>query len=76
MNEQPLMLPSVITIWQDTGFLGYKPENVAVKMPTKKLKDKQLSDAQKKKIKKYPVFVFLSNMPSAESKNVVCQRVF
>lgn len=46
-DEQPLRLPSGITLWQDTGFIGYKPENVSVKMPTKKPKGKQLSEAQK-----------------------------
>jgi hypothetical protein len=48
-DEQPLMLPSGITLWQDTGFIGHKPENVLIKMPKKKPKAKQLSDAQKKK---------------------------
>jgi hypothetical protein len=47
VDEQPLSLPSGIRLWQDTGFLGHKPENITVKMPTKKPKGKQLSDAQK-----------------------------
>ncbi len=45
MDEQPLSLPPRITLWQDTGFIGHKPENVIVKMPTKKPKGKQLSDS-------------------------------
>ena len=47
-DEQPLRLPSGITLWQVTGFIGHNPENVSVKMPTKKPKGKQLSEAQKK----------------------------
>ncbi|OAV64395.1 hypothetical protein Barb6_03266 [Bacteroidales bacterium Barb6] len=50
MDEQPLSLPSGITLRQDTGFLGYKPENVTVRMPAGKPKGKQLSDAQKKTV--------------------------
>ena len=34
----PLNLPTGITIWQYTGFLGHNPENVQVKMPEKKLR--------------------------------------
>ena len=58
-DEQPLKLPSGITLWQDTGFLGYKPKNVTVKMPTKKPKGKQLSDAQKKENKEISSFRIL-----------------
>lgn len=46
-DEQPLHLPSGITLWQDTGFLGHKPEHVQVKMPIKKPKGKELTDEQK-----------------------------
>jgi hypothetical protein len=46
-DQQPLHLPNGITLWQDTGFLGHKPENVQVKMPTKKPKGKELTDEQK-----------------------------
>jgi hypothetical protein len=42
-DEQPLHLPVGITLWQDTGFLGHIPENVMVKMPTKKPKGKELT---------------------------------
>ena len=58
-DEQPLMLPSGITLWQDTGFLGHNPKNVTVKMPTKKPKGKQLSDAQKKENKEISSFRIL-----------------
>jgi hypothetical protein len=46
-DEQPPLLPSGITLWQDTGFIGHSPGNVTVKMPTKKPKGKDLSESQK-----------------------------
>ena len=52
VDEQPLSLPLGTTLWQDTGFLGHKPENVIIKMPTKKPKGKQLTDIQKDENKK------------------------
>ena len=58
-DEQPLKLPSGITLWQDTGFLGHKPENVTIKMPTKKPKGKKLSDTQKKENKEISGFRIL-----------------
>ncbi|MDR1343150.1 MAG: transposase family protein [Prevotellaceae bacterium] len=50
-DEQPLSFPAGITLWQDTGFLGHTPKNVTVKIPTKKPKGKELSEAQKKENK-------------------------
>lgn len=47
MDENPLYLPRGITLWQDSGFQGYKPDNVTVKMPVKKPKGKTLSEEQK-----------------------------
>jgi len=47
MDEQPLRLPTGITLWQDTGFLGHHPEKVTVKMPVKKPKGKELTAEQK-----------------------------
>lgn len=46
-DAQPLKLPSGISLWQDTGFLGHKPKNVNVIMPTKKPRGKDLSETQK-----------------------------
>lgn len=46
-DEQPLHLTSGISLWQDTGFLGHKPDNVIVKMPVKKPKGKELTTEQK-----------------------------
>jgi len=48
---QPLYLNQKVTLWQDTGFLGHCPENINIKMPTKKPKGKELTDAQKKENK-------------------------
>ena len=47
MDEHSIHFPAGITLWQDTGFLGYAPENVTVKMPTKKPKGKELTQEQK-----------------------------
>lgn len=58
-DEQPSKLPSGTTLWQDTSFLGHKPENVIVKMPTKTPKGRQLSDAQKKENKEISSFRIL-----------------
>ena len=55
-DEQPLHLPSGIILWQDTGFLGHKPENVILKMPAKKPKGKELMDEQKQENKKISSF--------------------
>jgi len=46
-DNQPIHFPSGITLWQDTGFQGYTPDGVTVKMPTKKPKGKELTDDQK-----------------------------
>ena len=54
-----MSLPSGTTLWQDTGFLGHKPENVTVKIPAKKPKGKQLSDNQKYENRKISSFRIL-----------------
>lgn len=59
IDEQPLNLSSGTTLWQDTGFLGHTPENVTIKMPTKKPKGKQLSDNQKEENRKISSFRIL-----------------
>ena len=46
-DNQPIHFPSGITLWQDTGFQGYTPDGVTVKMPTKKPKGKALTPEQK-----------------------------
>ena len=55
MDEQPLALPQ----GQDTGFVGHIPENVTVKMPTKKPKGKELTHVQKQENRKISSFRIL-----------------
>ena len=55
-DEQPLRFPAGITLWQDTGFLGHNPENVTVKMPTKKPKGRELTDEQKRENREISFF--------------------
>jgi len=46
-DEQPLIFPKGINLWQDTGFLGHYPEEVNIRMPRKKPKGKELTKEQK-----------------------------
>jgi hypothetical protein len=55
-GEQPLILPSGITLWHDTGFIGHSPKNVTVKMPTENPKGKDLSEKQKRENRKISSF--------------------
>jgi len=60
MDKQPLSLPVGITLWQDSGFLGYYPENATIMMPAKKPKGKDLSEEQResnKNISSYRILV-------------------
>ena len=34
-DEEPLLLPKGIRLWQDTGFIGHKPDGVEICMPEK-----------------------------------------
>ena len=58
-DEQQVQFPAGITLWQDTGFLGHNPENVTVKMPTKKPKGKELTKEQKEENRKISSFRIL-----------------
>ena len=42
-DEEPLLLPKGIRLWQDTGFIGHKPDGVEICMPKKKPKGKELT---------------------------------
>jgi len=55
-DEQTVRFPAGITLWQDSGFLGHNPENVNVKMPTKKPKGKELTQEQKQENKEISSF--------------------
>lgn len=46
-DEEELKFPDGITVYQDSGYQGFKPENIEVKMPVKKTKGKELTDEQK-----------------------------
>ncbi|GAB6009688.1 transposase family protein [Dysgonomonas reticulitermitis] len=58
-DEQQVRFPAGITLWQDTGFMGHNPENVTVKMPTKKPKGKELTKEQKEENRKISSFRIL-----------------
>lgn len=55
-DQQPLRLNHSVTLWQDTGFQGHCPKGINIKMPTKKPKGKELTDAQKKENKSISSF--------------------
>jgi hypothetical protein len=59
IDEQPICFPAGVTLWQDTGFLGHNPENITVKMPTKKPKGKELTQEQKQENKEISSFRIL-----------------
>jgi hypothetical protein len=46
-DEQPLLFPKGINVWQDTGFVGHNPNGVIIRMPRKKPKGKDLTEEQK-----------------------------
>lgn len=47
-DEEELTFPAGIVLYQDSGYQGYAPENVIIKMPVKKPKGKELTEEQKK----------------------------
>jgi hypothetical protein len=40
-------IPKGFTLWQDTGYQGYKPEGVLIQQPLKKPRGKELTAQQK-----------------------------
>ncbi|KAA6331293.1 hypothetical protein EZS27_020076, partial [termite gut metagenome] len=46
-DTENLAFPKGIRLWQDSGFLGYIPENVIIKMPARKPRGRDLSQLQK-----------------------------
>ena len=58
-GKQPLYLPTGITLWQDTGFVGHKPKNIKIRMPMKKPKGKELTPEQKENNRKISSFRIL-----------------
>ncbi len=51
-DEEPLLLPKGIRFWQDTGFIGHKPDGVEICMPKKKPKGKELTCVEKQENKR------------------------
>lgn len=51
-DEEPLLLPKGIRIWQDTGFIGHRPDGVEICMPRKKPKGKELTAVEKQENKR------------------------
>lgn len=76
VDEQPLSLPLGTTLWQDTGFLDHKPKNAIIKMPTKKPKDRVLTENQKAENKKISSFrIPVEHAIGGGQKMLYCQRV-
>lgn len=46
-DEEELIFPKGIILYQDSGYQGFKPDDVEVKMPTKKPKGEELTQEQK-----------------------------
>jgi hypothetical protein len=55
-DRENLLFPKGIRLWQDGGFLGYRPENVIIKMPARKPRGKELSQTQKQQNKEISSF--------------------
>jgi hypothetical protein len=47
IDEEQYRFPEGSTLYQDTGFQGYAPENVSIHQPTKKPRGKELTPEQK-----------------------------
>lgn len=59
-DEEQFEFPAGMTIFMDTGFEGFNPENVKVVRPAKKPRGKELTQEQKdenKKISKVRVWI-------------------
>ena len=53
-DEEPLLLPKGIRLWQDTSFIGHRPDGVEICMAKKKPKGKELTSAEKQENKRIP----------------------
>ena len=45
-DEEPLLLPKNLRLWQDTGFIGHRPDVVEICMPNKKPKGKEFTTVE------------------------------
>jgi len=72
-----LDFPVGITLWQDTGFFGHKPENVIIRMPAKKPKGRELTAEQKQENKRISSFRIIVEHAIKRSQTMsCCQRTF
>ena len=55
-DKENLSYPQNINLWVDGGFLGYKPKNAGVMMPTRKPRGKELTEEQKRRNKEISSF--------------------
>jgi hypothetical protein len=60
---EPLLLPKGIRLWQDTGFIGHKPDGVEICMPKKKPKGKSLLLLKNKRTSGFPESGLKWSMP-------------
>ena len=51
LEQERWVFPQGIAVHQDLGFLGHKPEGIAIKMPVKKPRNGELTEEQKKENK-------------------------
>jgi hypothetical protein len=51
-DEEELLFPDGIILYQDSGYQGFKPDGVEVKMPVKKPRGKDLTSEQKEENRK------------------------
>ena len=60
-------IPKGFTLWQDTGYQGYKPEGVRIQQPLKKPRGKELTAQQKAANQQIAVSELALSMPLAAS---------
>lgn len=52
ISQEEWKFPDSTTIYQDSGFQGYKPKNVTIFQPTKKPRNMELTEEQKENNRK------------------------
>lgn len=62
-DEEPLLLPKGIRLWQDTGFIGHRPGGVEICMPKRNLKEKSLLVLKNKRTSGFPESGLKWSMP-------------
>lgn len=67
-DEQPLLLPQGITLWQVIGFIVHCPDGVKIRMPKKKPKGNELTSEQKQEYREISRFRELVEHAICETK--------